>query len=97
MALNGCYLNLLNLEGMKFIMAKANTSNTEKEFDAVAKQSIKYGGNYLKAEDKFKVKESDVKELSDYAEIEIPEETSTPLDNSGDGQKGQEPGGNGGQ
>lgn len=97
MALNGCYLNLLKLEGMKFIMAKGNTTNTEtnveKEFDAVAKQSIKYGGEYLKAGAKFKVKESDVKEVSNYADIEIPKES----DNSGTGQDGQGAGGNGGQ
>lgn len=82
-------------------MAKADKitteTNTENTFNAVAKQNIKYGGNYLKAGDKFKVKESDVKELSDYAEIKIPEEASTPPDNSGDGQKSQESGENGGQ
>lgn len=68
----------------------------EKTFKAVAKDFIKYGGAHLKPDDKFEVKESDVEELKDYAEIEIPKETTTPPGNTGDGQ-GQESGGNGGQ
>jgi hypothetical protein len=69
----------------------------EKTFKANAKDFIKYCGEYLKPGDKFQVKESDVEELKAYAEIEIPKETTTPPDNSGEGQGGQEPGGNGGQ
>lgn len=66
-------------------MAKkdTNTTTTEKSFNAVAKQHIKYGGKHLKVGDKFEVKESDAKELSDYAEIEIPQEQAS-------GEGGQE-------
>lgn len=79
-------------------MAK-NDKNTTSEatYNAVSKQFIKYGGEHLKPEDKFQVKESDVKELSNYAEIEIPKEITPPPANSGEGEGGQEPGGNGGQ
>ena len=69
----------------------------EKTFKAVAKDFIKYGGEHLKPDDKFEVKESDVEELKAYADIEIPKETTTPPGNPGTGQSGQEPGGNGGQ
>lgn len=72
---------------------KNNT--TEKTFNAVAKQFIKYGGEYLKAGGKFQVKESDVGELSKYAEIEIPEEDETPDNqqaNSDDGEGESEEG-----
>lgn len=69
----------------------------EKTYKAVAKDFIKYGGEHLKPDDKFQVKESDVEELKAYADIEIPEETTQPPVNSGTGQTGQEPGGNGGQ
>ena len=48
----------------------------EKTYSAIAKQFIKYNGEYLETGDKFKVKESDVEELSEYAHIEIPEETA---------------------
>lgn len=41
-----------------------------KTFNAIAKQFIKYGGQHLKVGDKFQVKESDVKELEMYADIE---------------------------
>ena len=69
----------------------------EKTFKAKSKKFIKYGGEYLKPEDKFEVKESDVEELKAYADIEIPKETTPPPGNTGIGQGGQEPGGNGGQ
>jgi len=76
-------------------MAKKSDTNTlEKTFNAVAKQFIKYDGEHLKAGDKFQVKESDVEELSKYAEIEIPKE-ETPV-NPSNGQSGQV-GENGGQ
>lgn len=64
---------------------KNNTA--KKTFNAVAKQFIKYGGEYLKAEGKFQVKESDVQELSKYAEIEIPEEDETANQENGEGAK----------
>lgn len=70
------------------------TTTEEREFKAVAKDFIKYGGEHLKPDDKFQVKESDVEELKAYADIEIPEEITTPPANSG---TGQEPGGNGGE
>jgi hypothetical protein len=66
----------------------------EKTFKAVAKDFIKYGGEHLKPEDKFEVKESDVEELKAYADIEIPKETTTSPGNTG---TGQEPGGNVGE
>ena len=69
----------------------------EKTFKAKAKHFIKYDGEDSKPGDKFQVKESDAEELKAYAEIEIPKETTPPPDNSGAGQTGQEPGGNGGQ
>lgn len=69
----------------------------EKTFKAVAKDFIKYGGEHLKPDDKFEVKESDVEELKAYADIEIPKETTPPPGNTGIGQTGEEPGGNGGQ
>lgn len=68
---------------------KADTNATEKIFDAVSKQFIKYNGKHLKAEDKFKVKESHVKELSIYADIKIPKEDKT-LNNSEEGEKAGE-------
>lgn len=64
---------------------KNNTA--EKTFNAVARQFIKYGGEYLKAGGKFQVKESDVEELSKYAEIEIPEEDETTNQENGEGAK----------
>lgn len=78
-------------------MGKNDKNNIEKTYDAVSKEFIKYGGEHLKPGDKFKVKESDVKELSDFAEIEIPEGTTLPPANTGEVQDDQEPGGNGGQ
>lgn len=69
----------------------------EKTFKAVAKDFIKYGGEHLKPDDKFEVKESDVEELNAYADIEIPKEITPPPVNPGQGQGGQEQGGNGGQ
>ncbi len=69
----------------------------EKTFKAVAKDFIKYGGEHLKPDDKFEVKESDVDELKAYADIEIPKETTPPLGNTRIGQTGEETGGNGGQ
>lgn len=76
-------------------MAKSpdKTTTEEKAFKAVAKDFIKYGGEHLKPGDNFEVKESDVNELKVYADIEIPKETTPPV-NTG---TGQEPGGNGGQ
>lgn len=73
---------------------KPDTNTTEKTFNAVAKQFIKYDGQHLKAGAKFQVKESDVEELSKYAEIEIPKE-EPPVDpnNGQDNQQGE----NGGQ
>ncbi len=69
-------------------MAKRNETDVEvKRFNATAKQFIKYNGEYLGTGDKFQVKESDVKELSKYADIDIPEER-LPLD----GQEGEEAG-----
>ncbi|BCZ46944.1 hypothetical protein psyc5s11_30110 [Clostridium gelidum] len=68
-------------------------STEEKTFKATAKQFIKYGGEHLKAGDKFQVKESDVKELNQYAEIEILEEKEN---QNPDGEGGQQ-GGNGGE
>ena len=55
-------------------MAKSpdKTTTEEKEFKAVAKDFIKYGGEHLKPGDNFEVKESDVNELKVYADIEIP-------------------------
>lgn len=53
---------------------KSDTNITEKTFNAVAKQFIKYNGEHLKAGDKFQIKESDVEELSKHAEIEISKE-----------------------
>lgn len=73
---------------------KTDTNTSEKTFNAVAKQFIKYDGEHLKAGDKFLVKESDVEELSKYAEIEIPKE-EIPV-NPSNVQSGQV-GGNGGQ
>lgn len=61
----------------------------EKTYNAVAKQFIKYGGEHLKDGDKFQVKESDVKELSNYAEIEVPEEENQDPNGEG-GQQGDE-------
>lgn len=80
-------------------MAKSSdkTTTEEREFKAVAKDFIKYGGDHLKPGDKFKVKESDAEELKAYADIETPKETTPPPANPGEGQSGQEPGGNGGQ
>ena len=72
-------------------------STEEKTFKATAKQFIKYDGKFIKIEEEFQVKESDVKELSNYAEIEIPKEVTPPPANPGEGQGGQEPGGDGGQ
>lgn len=68
---------------------KADTNTTEKVFNAVAKQFIKYNGKHLKAGDKFKVNESHIKELSKYAEIEMPTEDNT-SDDSGEGEKAGE-------
>lgn len=65
----------------------------EKTFNAVAKQFIKYNGEHLKAGDKFEVKESDIKELSKYAEIESLEEEEN---QNSDGEDGEQ-GGNGGE
>jgi len=62
-------------------------NNTEKTFSAVSKEFIKYGGQHLEPGEKFKVKESEVKELSDYAEIEIPEEEIPPVNS--DGKEGE--------
>lgn len=78
------------------------TDNTEKSYKAVARQFIKYGGKFIKAEEEFQVKESDVKELKVYADIDIPEESTPPEDttppgNTGTGETDKEPGGNGGQ
>lgn len=68
-------------------------NSTEKTFNAVVKQFIKYGGKHLEPGDKFGVKESDVKEVSNYAEIEIPEEIQNNQGNAEDsGQQGQEAG-----
>lgn len=69
-------------------MAK-NDKNTTSEvtYNAEAKQFIKYGGEHLKPGDEFQVKESDVKELSNYAEIEIPKE-ETPTNPEGTQQGG---------
>lgn len=72
------------------------TTTEEKTFNAVSKEFIKYGGEHLKPGDTFHVKESDVKELGDFAKIEIPKETATPPVDPPDGQS-QQPGGNGGQ
>ena len=72
------------------------SSNEENTFNAVAKQFIKYGGSHLKPGDKFKVKESDAKELNNYAEIEIPktEEVKNNQDINGEnGQQGEKAGG----
>ncbi|MDS1004937.1 hypothetical protein P9J83_15745 [Clostridium sporogenes] len=74
-------------------MAKKDTNNTEKTFNAVAKQFIKYGGEHLKAGDKFQIKESDIKELSMYAEIEIPkEDENNQVFNEEDGKQGDKVG-----
>lgn len=72
---------------------KSDTNTTEKTFNAVAKQFIKYGGKHLKTGDKFQVKESDVEELSKYAEIEILKEDENNENPSGaDGQQGDKVG-----
>ncbi|MFL0197279.1 hypothetical protein ACJDU8_17190 [Clostridium sp. WILCCON 0269] len=55
-------------------MAKKDTNTTERMFKAKARQFIKYGGEHLKEGEEFEVKESDVTELSKYADIEIPKE-----------------------
>lgn len=68
-------------------IGKNNTA--KKTFNAVAKQFIKYGGEYLKAGGKFQVKESDVEELSKYAEIEIPEEDETPDNQQANSDNGE--------
>lgn len=73
------------------------TTTNEKTFKAIARQFIKYDGEFIKSEEEFQVKESDVDELKVYAEIEIPKEDTTPPTNIGEGQGGQESGGNGGE
>ncbi len=72
---------------------KTDTNTTEKTFNAVAKQFIKYDGEHLKAGDKFQVKESDVEELKVYAEIEIPKEEPPVDPNNGQGNQQGENGG----
>jgi hypothetical protein len=74
-------------------MAKGdkNTATNEITYDAVAKQFIKYGGEHLKAGDKFKVNKSDVEELSNYADMEIPKEDENNQNSNGEGgQQGGE-------
>lgn len=75
-------------------MAKQKVDNTEevkkiKQYKATAKQYIKYGGKYLAVGDEFDVEEKDVKELSQYADIEKIEVEATPKDDNekGEGQK----------
>lgn len=72
-------------------MAKGDKNTAaEVTYNAVAKQFIKYGGEHLKAGDKFKVKESDVEELSSFAEIEIPAADETQNSNGQEGESGGE-------
>ncbi|GAA0735680.1 hypothetical protein [Clostridium oceanicum] len=77
-------------------MAKNKKNTTEKTFNAVAKQYIKYGGKHIKTGEKFKVNESDVKELGKYSEIEVIEEDKfNQEDNKGNEEN--EEGENGGE
>ena len=62
-------------------MAKKDTNTIERTFKAKTMQFIKYGGEHLKEGEEFEVKESDVEELSKYAEIEIPKEAENPPTN----------------
>lgn len=63
------------------MVAKKNEENADKEiekneektFDAIARRFIKYGGEYIEDGEKFQVKESDIEELKQYADIKIPE------------------------
>lgn len=70
-------------------MAKKDANTVERTFKAKARQFIKYGGEHLKEDQEFEVKESDVEELSKYADIEIPKEAETPpvTPPNGEGEK----------
>lgn len=63
----------------------------EKTYTAIAKQFIKYDGKFIKEDEKFKVKASDVEELKNFAEIDIPEgEVIDKEDATGAGENGGE-------
>lgn len=66
----------------------------KKEFKAVARQQIKYGGEYIQKGQEFKVNEKDVEELKQYADIEESEATSSKdnTDNKEDGGTGEKEG-----
>ncbi|WP_446897435.1 DUF7210 family protein [Clostridium sp. LBM24168] len=70
-------------------MAKKDTSTTEKTFKAKARRFIKYNGEHLKEGQEFDIRESDVAELSKYADIEIPKEAENTPTNppGGEGEK----------
>lgn len=61
-------------------MAKNSESKT---YDAKATQYIKYGGEHLEPGDCFKVKEEDLEQLKNFAEIEFPKEESSDGENGG--------------
>lgn len=70
--------------------------NTEvkkvKQYKGTAKQCIKYAGEYLNIGDKFDIKEKDIEELKQYAdieaiEIEVLPESDSEKDGDGEGKK----------
>lgn len=70
----------------------------ETTYKAIAKQFIKYDGEFLAAGDEFQVKESDAEELKAFADIDIPkEETVPPVDPDAGAGQGKVDGENGGQ
>lgn len=62
----------------------------EKTYPAIANQNIKYGGEFINKDEKFKVKVSDVEELKQFAKIDIPEGEENNQDPNGkNGQEGE--------
>lgn len=65
----------------------------EKTYPAIANQHIKYDGKYIAKDEKFKVKISDVEELKQFAQIDIPEgEENNQEPNGEGGQEGEKAG-----
>lgn len=62
-----------------------------KTYAAIAKQFIKYDGKFIKEDEKFRVKASDVEELKAFAKIDIPEgEVIDKDDGTDEGENGGE-------